>query len=228
MRQVGRSEMRGPSSKIRGLGLGTALVAVTLALTLGPAASAQVASLKAPNSVSAGKEITLRVQGFPPRSTVVFVASLDGPAALSGRRLGLTRTDSSGRATFRTRFPSTYQWCDADRKCTTYRWPDDARIALSAAAEGPPSTSVREVVPLRKHRQKGGKYRRCGGKVRLSAGDLATRIKARHMSCREAKKAIKAPATKRGYRCKTTKRGGLPHITCTKGRKAVKFTYIQY
>lgn len=213
-------------SKARGLGVGVALVAAALAL--GAGASAQAASLKAPKSVSVGKKVVLEVAGFPPSSAVTFTASLDGPAALSGRALGRVRTNGSGRATLRTRFPSTYKWCDADRKCSTYKWPTGARIALSAQAKKPPHTFARKVVPLKKRGQKRAGYRRCGGKVRLSAGDRALHIKAKGMGCRKAKRVIKAPASELGYRCATKTKGGLPRITCTKGRRGVKFTYVQF
>lgn len=198
MRQPGRRNIGGLDSRARGLGLGGVLAAATLALILVIVPSAQAASLKTPKSVSVGKKMSLAIRGFPPKSPVVFSASLDGPAALAGRRLGQTRTNSSGRATFRTRFPSTYQSCDADRRCSSYKWT-----------------------------KKRATYRRCGGQVRLSAGDLARQIKAKHLSCRKAKGVIKGPATKLGYRCKTAKKNGFPRITCTKGRKAVRFTYIQ-
>lgn len=225
---MGKGNTNGPGLAIRGSAFRGALVASILALALSAAATAQAASIKAPQSVSVGKRMVLTIRGFPPNSAVVFAASLDGPAALSSRRLGQTRTDSSGRAILRTRFPATYRWCDADRKCSTYKWPAKARIALSAATKKSPHASARRIVQLRKPGRRGSKYRPCVGKVRLSAGDLATQIKAKQMSCRRAKKVIKAPATKLGYRCKTRKKDGLPQVTCTKGHKAVKFIYIQY
>ena len=202
------------------------------------AVSGRVPSLKVPRSVSVGRKMTLRVRGFPRGSKLIFIASLDGPAAFSGRKLGRARTNGSGRAKLRTRFPRTYKWCNSNNDCTTYKWPKGAKIALSAHTKKPPYAVVRKVVPLRKNKRRGGKpggYRKCSGRVFIpfpgapeGSGDMGTRIKAKNMNCRKAKRVIKAPAIDLGYRCKSRKRDGFPRITCTKGRKGVKFTYIQY
>lgn len=171
----------------------------------------QRVSLKAPKSVSVGKKMTLRIQGFPPNSAVSFMAALHGPAALSARRLGQTRTDSSGRATFRMRFPSTYQWCDADRKCSTYRWRPPARIALLAATKEAPYTSARKVVPLKK----GGKRNRNRGPKPLTIPTTARKAIFRAV-CPPGKRCEAKVSIKVGKR--TYARGGYS-VPAGKSRK---------
>ena len=222
--------------------LGPALAAgvfAMLAAAVAPAQAAQKASLDAPGSVAVGRTLTLTARGFPANSVVTFGAALHGPAAYSGRRLGRARTDGAGRARLRRSFPSTYRWCNADRECKTYKWPKGARIALTAQATEPTQVSVRKVVPLRRRSGRSGGsrsgYRNCSGRTLIpipgasNAHDIATQIKARNMSCGQAKRVIRAPATDRGYRCSSrARRGKAPRITCTKGSRAVRFTYIQY
>jgi hypothetical protein len=129
------------------------VAAAALALILGMAASAEAAKLKAPKTVSVGKKVTVKMRGFPANSKILVTASLHGPASFSGRTLGRTRANASGRARLRARFPSTYKWCDADRKCSTYKWPKKAKIAISANATKPPYTGARKIVRLTKGRR---------------------------------------------------------------------------
>ena len=73
-------------------------------------------------------------------------------------------------------------------------------------------------------------WHKCSGVVRLSFGDTASSIKARDLSCRDARRIIKAPARKLGYHCSNPfahPKGSGGWITCTKGRHGVHFLYSQ-
>lgn len=180
--------------------------------------SAEKATLKAPKTVSIGRKLVLRVSGFPPRTKVFFSASIYGPAAYSGRSLGRVRTNEAGRATLRKRFPRTYQWCDADRKCSTYKWMKGMKVALTAATRDG-SAYVRKVARLtrRKPKPKPGlpvetlrfvegveflkvncRKAGCSGTVEIKRGKVALVEKARYSGGADGKDRVKLRLTKAG------------------------------
>ena len=74
------------------------------------------------------------------------------------------------------------------------------------------------------------KWRGCPGIVALSYGDTASHIRALNLSCREARRVMKAPARRLGYRC--TNPFDHPHgsggwITCQRKNRKVTFLYSQ-
>ena len=72
--------------------------------------------------------------------------------------------------------------------------------------------------------------RHCPGTVRLSYDDIATRIMVRGIGCPQAKRAIKAPAPKRGYACTNpfdAPRGSGGYVRCSKGHVHIRFLYGQ-
>src|SRR4051794_1936381 len=73
-------------------------------------------------------------------------------------------------------------------------------------------------------------WHRCFDTIRLSYGDVASRISARGLSYRRARRAIKAPASKLGYRCSNPfdrPKGSGGWIICRKPGRALKFLYSQ-
>ena len=72
--------------------------------------------------------------------------------------------------------------------------------------------------------------RHCPGAVALQYGDTASRVAVQNISCKRAKRVIKAPATKLGYRCtnpfnRSFGSGGF--IRCSKGSTRINFLYAQ-
>jgi hypothetical protein len=74
------------------------------------------------------------------------------------------------------------------------------------------------------------KWHKCSGVVRLADGDTASSITARNLACREVRRVIKAPASKRGYRCSNPferPKGSGGWVVCHKGTRTIKFLYSQ-
>jgi len=74
------------------------------------------------------------------------------------------------------------------------------------------------------------RWHKCSGTIRLSYGDLASRISARGLSCRRARRAIKAPASKLGYHCSNPfdrPKGSGGWIICRRLGRVLKFLYTQ-
>jgi hypothetical protein len=70
----------------------------------------------------------------------------------------------------------------------------------------------------------------CPGTVALEYGDTASRITAQGVGCNRAKRVIRAPAVKLGYRCtnpfdRPSGSGGF--VRCRKGPTRIAFLYSQ-
>lgn len=73
-------------------------------------------------------------------------------------------------------------------------------------------------------------WRYCSGVLRLDAGDSASRISAKNLSCAKARQVIRGPASNLGYACSNPfdhPMGSGGWITCRRGAHAVKFLYGQ-
>lgn len=73
-------------------------------------------------------------------------------------------------------------------------------------------------------------WRKCSGIVKLPYGEQAREISVRRVGCGEARRAIKAPASKLGYQCTDPfddPQGSGGWVTCRKGKRAIRFLYVQ-
>lgn len=152
LREGRESDVRGRPARRLGTGLVVVGSIAALAASAALAGDSQGAKLKVKGpqhhrkSVTPGKSVTMKANGFPADERVSFTAAIDGPAAFSGRGMGQDVATPSGKAVMRKRLPSKYKYCNADLECETYRWPKGAKLRFTASSD---TTYASKVVRLK-------------------------------------------------------------------------------